>query len=160
MNTNKFISYLLCNKGIIVNLYKLHFLSSYFSFQPNKRVFHPPTFLSLQPNTHEGKLNIFHSPTFSSSHNFLSSNFFTPPTKQTLRKRWVDIRGVRVRCSAVLGHFQHRILWCGLSKTITAPHFIFAVTCAMRFKFSQNHNRTAFHFCSHICGAVYKMRFE
>ena len=111
MNTNKFISYLLCNKGIIVNLYKLHFLSSYFSFQPNKRVFHPPTFLSLQPNTHEGKLNIFHSPTFSSSHNFLSSNFFTPPTKQTLRKRWLDIRGVR-------GAVQ-----CGF-RSFLAPHFV------------------------------------
>ena len=44
----------------MVNLYKLFFLSSHFSFQPNKRVFHPPTFPSLQPNTHEGKLNIFH----------------------------------------------------------------------------------------------------
>ena len=62
MSTNKSISYLLCNNGIIVNLYKLHFLSSHFSFQPNKRVFHPPTFSSLQPNTYEGKLNIFHPP--------------------------------------------------------------------------------------------------
>ena len=52
MSTNKSISYLLCNKGIIVNLYKLHFLSSYFSFQSNKRVFYLPTFPSLQPNTH------------------------------------------------------------------------------------------------------------
>ena len=47
MSTNKFISYPLCNKGIIVNLYKLHFLSSHFSFQPNKRVFHPSIFPSL-----------------------------------------------------------------------------------------------------------------
>ena len=78
MSTNKYISYLLCNKGIIVNLYKLHFPSSHFSFQPNKRVFHPPTFSSLQPNTHEEKLNIFHPPTF------LSSHFSTPPTKRTL----------------------------------------------------------------------------
>ena len=68
MSTNKFISYLLCNKCIIVNLYKLHFLSSHFSFQPNKKVFHSPTFPSLQPNTHEGKLNIFYPPTFPSSH--------------------------------------------------------------------------------------------
>ena len=65
MSTNKSIPYLLCNNGIIVNLYKLHFLSSHFSFQPNKRVFHPPTFSFLQPNTYEGKLNIFHPPTFS-----------------------------------------------------------------------------------------------
>ena len=68
MSTNKFISYPLCNKGIIVNLYKLHFLSSHFSFQPNKRVFHPSIFPSLQPNTHEGKLNIFYPSTFLSSH--------------------------------------------------------------------------------------------
>ena len=79
MSTNKFISYLLCNKGIIVNLYKLHFLSSHFSFQPNKRVFHPPTFPSLQPNTHKGKLNNFYPPT-----NFPSFHFSIPPTKQTL----------------------------------------------------------------------------
>ena len=82
MSTNKSISYLLCNKGIIINLYKLYFLSSHFSFQPNKRVFHPPTFPSLQPNTHKGKLNIFHPPTFPSSYNFLSFYFSTPPTKQ------------------------------------------------------------------------------
>ena len=81
MNTNKSISYLLCNKSIIVNLYKLHFLFFHFSFQPNKRVFYPPTFPSLQPNTHEGKLNIFYPPT-----NFSSSLFSTPPTKRTLNQ--------------------------------------------------------------------------
>ena len=32
---------LLYNKDIIVNLYKLHFPSSTFSLQPNKKVFHP-----------------------------------------------------------------------------------------------------------------------
>ena len=83
MSTNKSIFYLICNKGIIVNLYKPHFLSSHFYFfQPNKRVFYPPTFSPLQPNTHKGKLNIFYPST-----NFLSSYFFTPPTKQTLSKR-------------------------------------------------------------------------
>ena len=66
MSTNKSISYLLCNKGRIVNLYKLHFLSSHFSFQPNKRVFHPPTFPSLQPHTHiRGKTKYFISSHFS-----------------------------------------------------------------------------------------------
>ena len=64
MSTNKSISYVLCNNVIIVNLYKLHFLSSHFSFQPNEKVFHPLTFPSLQPNTYEGKLNIFHPSTF------------------------------------------------------------------------------------------------
>ena len=51
MNINKFISYLLYNKGIIVNLHKLHFSFFPFSLQPNKRVFHHPTFPPLQPNT-------------------------------------------------------------------------------------------------------------
>ena len=63
ISINKFISYILCNKGIIVNLYKLHFPSSSFSLQPNKKVFHPPNFPLPQPNTQEGKLNIFHPPT-------------------------------------------------------------------------------------------------
>ena len=62
MGTNKSISYILCNKGIIVNLYKLYFSSFSFSLQPNKRVFHSPIFPPLQPNTQKGKLNIFHPP--------------------------------------------------------------------------------------------------
>ena len=84
MNINKSISYILYNKGIIVNFYKLHSPSFPFSFQSNKRVFYPPTFPTLQPNTQEGKPNIFYPPTFSFSHNFLFSHFFTSPTKQTL----------------------------------------------------------------------------
>ena len=83
MNTNKYISYLLCNKSIIVNLY---FPSFPFSLQPDKRVFHPFTFPSLQPNTQEGKLNIFYPPTFPSSHNFLSFHFSITPTKRTLKE--------------------------------------------------------------------------
>ena len=76
MSANKFIFYILCNKGIIVNLYKLHFSSFPFSLQPNKKVFHPPTFPPLQLNTQEGKPNIFYPPT-----NFPSSHFSTPPTR-------------------------------------------------------------------------------
>ena len=53
-----FISFLLPNSDIIVNLYKLYFLSSHFSSQPNKRVFILPTFLSSQPNTYERKLRV------------------------------------------------------------------------------------------------------
>ena len=68
MSTNKSISYILCNKDIIVNLYKLHFLSSHFYFQLNKKNFHPPIFSPLQPNTHEEKLNFFYLSTFPSSH--------------------------------------------------------------------------------------------
>ena len=90
MSTNKSISYLLCNKSIIVNLYKLHFLFFHFSFQPNKRVFFPSIFPSLQPNTHKGKLNIFHPPTFPSSH------FSSPPTKRTLSLKTYNQRPLQV----------------------------------------------------------------
>ena len=47
MKINIFISYILYNKDIIVNLYKLHFLSSNFSLQLNKNFFLPPTFPPL-----------------------------------------------------------------------------------------------------------------
>ena len=50
---------LLYNKNIIVNLYKLHFPFSPFSLKPNKKIFHPPTFPPLQPNTHERKPNTY-----------------------------------------------------------------------------------------------------
>ena len=59
---------LLYNKDIIVNVYKLHFPSFPFSLQPNKKVFHPPTFPLFQSNTHKQKLNLFHPLTFLSSH--------------------------------------------------------------------------------------------
>ena len=68
MSTNKSISYILCNKGIIVNLYKLHFPSSHFSLQSNKKVFHPSTFPPLQPNTQKEKPTLFYPSTSSSSH--------------------------------------------------------------------------------------------
>ena len=56
MSINKSISYILCNKGIIINLYKLHFPSFHFSLQPNTQeekpnIFYPPTFPLLQLNT-------------------------------------------------------------------------------------------------------------
>ena len=87
MIINKYISYLVCNKGIIINLYKLNFPSFHFFLKPNKRVFHPLTFPPLQPNTQEEKLNIFHPPTFLSSHNFPPSQFSTPPTKRSLNEQ-------------------------------------------------------------------------
>ena len=67
-----------------------------------------------------------------------------------------------LQCGAILGHFQHRTLQCSLAKTITAPHFIFAVTCVVwcGLEFSHNYNHTAIYFYNHMCGAVYKMRFE
>ena len=58
---------LLYNKDIIIDLYKLYFSFSPFFLQPNKKVFHPLTFPPLQPNTHEGKSNLFYSLTFPSS---------------------------------------------------------------------------------------------
>ena len=85
MSTNKSISYILCNNGIIVNFYKLHFPSFPFSLQPNKRVFHPPTFPPFQPNIQEGKPNIFYPPTFPTSHNFPSFHFSPPLNKGTLK---------------------------------------------------------------------------
>ena len=66
-----------------------------------------------------------------------------------------------VQCGAVLGHFQHCTLRCGLAKIITAPQLIFVVTCAVRcdLEFSQNHDRTVPHFCGHMCETMYKIRF-
>ena len=37
-----------------------------------------------------------------------------------------------VQCGAVLSHFQHHTLRCGLAKIITAPQLILVVTCAVR----------------------------
>ena len=68
----------------MVNLYQLHFSSSHFLSQPNKKVFHPSIFPPFQPNTNEGKLNFFYPPTFPSSHNFPPSHFSTPPSKHSL----------------------------------------------------------------------------
>ena len=67
-----------------------------------------------------------------------------------------------VQCNAILSHFSHHILRCGLAKTITAPHLIFAVTCAVwcGLEFSQNHNRTTPYFCGHMYNTMYKMWFK
>ena len=64
MSTNKSISYLLCNNGIIVNLYKLHFLSSHFSFNQIKEF---STFLLFQ----------IHFPTDSLSHSLSHLNIIS-----------------------------------------------------------------------------------
>ena len=45
-------------------------------------------------------------------------------------------------CGAVLGHFQHHTLWCGLAKTITVPYLIFAITYAVRYGVVQNLAKT------------------
>ena len=51
MSTNKSISYILCNKGIIVNLYKLHFTSFPF-FSPTKQKSFPSFHFSTPPTKH------------------------------------------------------------------------------------------------------------
>ena len=121
MSRNKSIYYLLCNKSIIVNLYKLHFLFFHFSFQTNKRVFHSPTFPSLQPNIHEEKLNIFYLPT-----NFSSSYFSTLPTKRTWNffsflfvvKRERDKRQRERRALVSCHHAKMRCYWLMVHPTL------------------------------------------
>ena len=43
-----------------------------------------------------------------------------------------------------------------------AVQYSFRSLLALHFVvwFSQNHNRSARHFCSHMCGAVFKMRYN
>ena len=43
----KMLFFVLSNRDMIVNLYKLHFISSHFSSQPNTKIFHPSTFSLL-----------------------------------------------------------------------------------------------------------------
>ena len=59
MRINKFISYILCNKGMIVNLYKLHFPSFLF-FSPTKQKSFLSSHFSTPPTKHiRGKTIIF-----------------------------------------------------------------------------------------------------
>ena len=79
MRINKFISYLLCNKGIVVNLHKLHF-SSFSFFSPTKQ----KSFLSSHFSTPSTKHIREKTKYFPSFHNFLSSHFSTPSSKRSL----------------------------------------------------------------------------
>ena len=67
-----------------------------------------------------------------------------------------------VRFGMILSYFYYLILWCNLSKVIIAAYLIFVVTYTVRcsLEFSQNNNCIALHFCSHMYGTMYKMRFE
>ena len=67
-----------------------------------------------------------------------------------------------VRFGMILSYFYYLILWCNLSKVIIAAYLIFVVTYTVRcsLEFSQNNNCIAPHFCSHMYGTMYKMRFE
>ena len=80
----------LCNRGVIVILYKLYFLSFHFSSQPNKWVFHSSTFPHPKPNTQERKLNLFYPPTFIFLPHFLFPHFSTISTKWTLRLNFMS----------------------------------------------------------------------
>ena len=64
----------------MINLYQLHFLFSYFSSQPNKKIFHPSTFPPLQSNTNERSLNLFYPPTI-----FYSLTFLSPQPNRPLK---------------------------------------------------------------------------
>ena len=66
MSKNKFISYILCNKGIIVNLYKLYFYFLTFLFSQLKEffiltLFHPSNQTHFYPSnqTHEEKIKYY-----------------------------------------------------------------------------------------------------
>ena len=61
---------------MMINLYKLHFLSSHFSSQSNKRFFHPFTFQS------------FNQHIWGKTKSFLSSNFFISTIKWILITYW------------------------------------------------------------------------
>ena len=87
----------LSNIYIIVNFYQFYFLSSHFSSQPNKKVFHSSTFPFSQLKTYERKLKLFYPPTFLSLQHFPSFYFSTPSTKWILRvclvggvEKWED----------------------------------------------------------------------
>ena len=87
----------LSNIYIIVNFYQFYFLSSHFSSQPNKKVFHSSTFPFSQLKTYERKLKLFYPPTFLSLQHFPLFYFSTPSTKWILRvclvggvEKWED----------------------------------------------------------------------
>ena len=85
MSVNISISYILYNKDIIVNLYKLHFSCSLFLSNQTKKfstlsLFHPSNQIHMRENQIFSILPLFHPLT-----NFLSSYFSTPSTKRTLK---------------------------------------------------------------------------
>ena len=80
MSTNKSISYLLCNKGIIVNLYKLHFQSSHFCFKSLFFSTKQKSFLSFHFSTLPTKHTREKTKYFLSSHFSILLLFFHPPT--------------------------------------------------------------------------------
>ena len=63
--------FVLFNRDIIVNIFST--------------IFYLSTFSSSKPNTHERKLNIFFPSTFLFLLCFLSSQFYTIPTKRTFK---------------------------------------------------------------------------
>ena len=91
---------MLCNRGVIVNSYKLQFSFSHFSFQPNKgkqKNFYPPTFPSSQPNTHDRKHKYFllELPLFYPCNIFYHSTFLFSHPNRPLVYRQVMIRRLK-----------------------------------------------------------------
>ena len=82
---------LLYKNDIIVNLYKLHFSSSSFSLQPNKKIFHPSNQTHMRENQIFSVFPLFHPPT-----NFSSFHFSTPPTKRILIVYLVGVKTGRM----------------------------------------------------------------
>ena len=68
--------FVLSNRDMLINLYKLHFPSSHFSSQSNKRFFQPFSF-------HPFNLHIW-----GKTKSFLSSNFFISTIKRILITYW------------------------------------------------------------------------
>ena len=97
MSINKYISYLVCNKGIIVNLYKLNFPSFHFFSQTKQKSFSPSHF-STPPTKHtRGKTKYFPSshfsilPQFSTLPIFHSSNQTKPNDLLKKKNKVIDI---------------------------------------------------------------------
>ena len=96
---------LLYNKDIIINLYKLHFPSSHFSLQSNKKVFLPSHFYT-PPTKHTRENQIFSIlPLFHPPINFSSSHFSIPPTKRTL-----NVTTTIKYCSMSVGHRKFHVI--------------------------------------------------
>lgn len=74
--------YYICNRNIIVNSYKLFFLSSHFLLNQTKKdinLFYPLSFSSSQLNKHNGNTNNLYPPTFNPSKQALSMEKCNPP---------------------------------------------------------------------------------
>ena len=111
MRINKFISYILCNKGIIINLHKLHFPSFPF-FSPTKQKSFLSSHFSTLPTKHiRGKTTIF----------FILS-FFHPPTFPLLHPNGVFMIDVNVNIHTKISDEKTNFYMSGLSQCYSCYH--------------------------------------